>query len=48
MYSSGDFKGLGALLMTMAIFAAIGAVSLMGGGIWLMYWVLTHVSVVIS
>jgi hypothetical protein len=40
--------GLGNLLYFLLIWAAIGAILSLGGGIWLIYWLLTHVSMTIS
>lgn len=40
--------GLGNLLYFLLIWAAIGAAASLGAGIWFLYWLVTHVSFVIS
>jgi hypothetical protein len=39
------FKGLGQLLFCLCVLAFVGLLALLGGTIWLVIWLMNHVSV---
>lgn len=44
MYSSGDMN-LKGVFVVLFILAFLGLVTAVGGGFWLIWWLMTHVSV---
>lgn len=44
-FSEEDFKGVGTALACMGCFAAIGMMAVVGFILWLVYWLVTHLTI---